>query len=213
MAMAEMKITITEMERSAGTIETIIRTIDDIAFQTNLLALNAAVEAARAGDAGKGFSVVAEEVRALAKRSADAARDTAQRILESVALARSAVVATERVESSLLEVQSNTEKTSEIIKQIASASRAQADNLAQVNQSITDLQSVTQQNAASAEQAAGSSEMLVNNVTDIETAVGELESIIGRSAVAARDPQDGSGPKKHGSRKGQVEAQAAMLGH
>ncbi len=90
-AVRQMDAAIAEIEKSAGETSKILKTIDEIAFQTNLLALNAAVEAARAGEAGKGFAVVAEEVRSLAKRSADASKQTAALIEGSVAAARNGV--------------------------------------------------------------------------------------------------------------------------
>ncbi|MGA2233698.1 MAG: methyl-accepting chemotaxis protein, partial [Tepidisphaeraceae bacterium] len=90
-AMGKMSQAINEIQKSAQETAKIIKVIDEIAFQTNLLALNAAVEAARAGEAGKGFAVVAEEVRNLAMRSAEAAKNTAAMIEESVQSARNGV--------------------------------------------------------------------------------------------------------------------------
>src|SRR5439155_10557858 len=90
-SMGRMSTAIEAIQKSASETAKIIKVIDEIAFQTNLLALNAAVEAARAGEAGRGFAVVAEEVRSLAMRSAEAAKNTAAMIEQSVQRARNGV--------------------------------------------------------------------------------------------------------------------------
>src|SRR6185295_18888337 len=106
-AMHKMGTAIAEIQKSATETAKIIKVIDEIAFQTNLLALNAAVEAARAGEAGTGFAVVAEEVRNLAMRSAEAAKNTSAMIEESVSNARNGVALSQDVAKSLGEITSS----------------------------------------------------------------------------------------------------------
>src|SRR5476649_2596953 len=96
-ALGEMVTSMIEIEASSAKVAKIIKTIDEIAFQTNILALNAAVEAARAGEAGMGFAVVADEVRNLAQRSAQAAKDTAELIEESIARSQEGATTVEEV--------------------------------------------------------------------------------------------------------------------
>src|SRR5207244_2344599 len=117
----------------------IVKTIDEIAFQTNLLALNAAVEAARAGDAGKGFAVVAEEVRNLAMRSADAAKNTANLIEESVKNAEGGVSLNEEVSRNFVEIQEQAKKVNEVMSEIAAASDQQAQGVSQVSTAIEQM--------------------------------------------------------------------------
>jgi methyl-accepting chemotaxis protein len=96
-AMRQMEITIDTVKQSSDQTAKIIKSIDEIAFQTNLLALNAAVEAARAGDAGSGFAVVAEEVKNLARKSADAAKSTVQIISNEQQCVKEGVEITNKV--------------------------------------------------------------------------------------------------------------------
>ncbi|MDR2591639.1 MAG: methyl-accepting chemotaxis protein [Chitinispirillales bacterium] len=143
-SMKRMAEAINHIKKSADNTAKIVKSINDIAFQTNLLALNAAVEAARAGDAGKGFAVVAGEVRNLAMRSAEAAKNTANMIEESVKNADDGVRITEEVAKTLGLIVSRIIKVGDLIVEIATASSEQAQGIEQVNSAIAQMNNVTQ---------------------------------------------------------------------
>jgi methyl-accepting chemotaxis protein len=153
-SMKKMAAAIQEIKQSADNTARIIKSIDDIAFQTNLLALNAAVEAARAGEAGKGFAVVAEEVRNLAMRSADAAKNTADMIEESVKNADGGVKITEEVAKSLNQIVDRIVKVGDLITEVASASSEQSQGVEQVNVAVAQMSQVTQNFSKEAEELA-----------------------------------------------------------
>jgi methyl-accepting chemotaxis protein len=163
----------------------IIKTIDEIAFQTNLLALNAAVEAARAGEAGAGFAVVAEEVRNLAMRAADAAKNTSVLIEGTVKKIKDGSNLVIKTNEAFAEVSVSSSKIGELVGEIAAASQEQAQGIDQINKAVAEMDKVTQQTAANAEESASASEEMNAQAEQMKHISSELLNIIGGSANGA----------------------------
>jgi methyl-accepting chemotaxis protein len=176
--MREMSEAMSKINHQADRISNIIKTIEEIAFQTNLLALNAAVEAARAGEAGKGFAVVADEVRNLAGRSAAAAKDTAELITGTVESVHSGSEILSRLSGSYDEIAHGISEIQDIIAQIANATSEQSQGVEQINNAVAQMNRVTQQNATGAEESAASVKNLEGQLTDLHGSVQTLKGIV-----------------------------------
>ena len=202
-AVGEMQTAVSEMQTSSQQVAKIIKTIDEIAFQTNLLALNAAVEAARAGEAGMGFAVVADEVRALAQRSAQAAKDTSEKIESAVKRSELGGVASAKVVKSLTEVETTAQSIGqvfngivtqiksldEVIAEIAAASKEQSQGVGEVNMAVSQMDKVTQSNASAAEENAAAAGEMNQQARTLQEIVTELEAVVtGTAAPSLPEP-------------------------
>jgi CHASE3 domain sensor protein len=177
--MEEMKRAMDSIKTSADEISKIIKIIDEIAFQTNILALNAAVEAARAGEAGAGFAVVADEVRNLAQRAAQSARETANKIDDSVQKSAHGAEICARVAQSLGEIVEKARQVDTFVNEIAKASLEQEQGIGQVNTAVSQMDTVTQSNATNAEETAAAAEELSAQARTLKEAVGSLQQLVG----------------------------------
>jgi len=175
--MRDVAATMNEIRGSSAKISEIISTIDGIAFQTNILALNAAVEAARAGEQGRGFAVVASEVRVLAQRSAEAAKQIKTLISGSVAQVEAGASIVERAGATIADIVESSQRVNQLLGDISSGAREQAQGIAQVGQSVQDMDQMTQQNAALVEQTAAAT-----------TAMKEHASILNEEVTHIRLP-------------------------
>jgi methyl-accepting chemotaxis protein len=204
--MKAMKDAMDSIKSAGGEITKIIKTIDEIAFQTNILALNAAVEAARAGEAGAGFAVVAEEVRSLAHRSAQAARETAAKIENSNQRSEHGIRLSEKVANHFNEITQRARKLDTMIQEIADAAKQQSQGIETINAEISRIDHITQANSASAEETASSSAELQSQADRLREAVEELNRMVHTGSVQAAMPV----ALPHAAAKGHAEQRAKV---
>jgi methyl-accepting chemotaxis protein/methyl-accepting chemotaxis protein-1 (serine sensor receptor) len=183
--LADMMTSMEEIGASSGKISRIIKVIDEIAFQTNILALNAAVEAARAGEAGMGFAVVAEEVRNLAQRSAQAAKDTTSLIEESILKSTEGSKKLGQVVSSIRGITEGAGKAKTLVDEVEASSREQAQGIEQISKAVAQMDQVTQKTAASAEESASASEELNAQSQALMAVVDQLKALVGADSLSS----------------------------
>ncbi|MCB2188912.1 MAG: MCP four helix bundle domain-containing protein [Deltaproteobacteria bacterium] len=197
-AMGQLREAMETITRASEETGKIIKTIDEIAFQTNLLALNAAVEAARAGEAGAGFAVVAEEVRNLALRAAEAAKNTQGLIETNIKDIKAGFELTRNTGEAFTQVEERQGKVAELVAEIAAASSEQSQGLGQITTATQNMDKVTQTVAANAEEAAAAAEELNAQSEELRLMVTRLAAVV-----------EGGRQKERGQRRQETAAAPA----
>jgi methyl-accepting chemotaxis protein/methyl-accepting chemotaxis protein-1 (serine sensor receptor) len=189
-SLTEMVGAMDGINASSQKISKIIKVIDEIAFQTNILALNAAVEAARAGEAGMGFAVVADEVRNLAQRCAQAAKDTADLIEDSIQKSDGGRVKVDQVSVAIRAITADSSKIKVLVDEISLGSVEQSSGIDQISRAITQMEQVTQSSAANAEESAAAAEELNAQAEAMKDVVETLRAMVDGGGSVVRTTPD-----------------------
>jgi len=195
-ALESMVVAMGDIKASSDKVAKIIKVIDEISFQTNILALNAAVEAARAGEAGMGFAVVADEVRNLAQRCAQAAKDTAALIEESIVKSNDGKIKVDQVAVAIRAISGESARVKTLVDEVSLGSQEQTRGIEQVAKALTQMEQVTQQSAANAEESAAAAEELTAQASTLMDVVGQLSAMVG---AAAAEKSHQAPPVRHAS--------------
>ncbi len=183
--LGEMTAAMEEIAAAGGRISKINKIVDEIAFQTNILALNAAVEAARAGAAGQGFGVVADEVRRLAQRCSAAAGEATTLIDESIARTRTGREKMVQVSTSIRALTAVADEVEELMGRVRDGSRAQHDKVARIGTAISQIEQATHRAAAAAEEGSVAAEEMNAQAGSLEGVVGDLEAMVATGPTGA----------------------------
>ncbi len=178
-AMTELADSVTAISSLGTETKKIVKTIDDIAFQTSLLSLNAAIEAARAGNAGAGFAVVANEVRSLAVSTSSAAKHSAEMIGDIGRKIETVSKTLRKTDTSFAGMRERIYQADEMIRSISEASQMQANGIEQINTAVAEIEEVSLDYSASSQEAAGIAQHMNAQAVQMRNAVNQLMAVIG----------------------------------
>src|SRR6056297_789200 len=173
--MQDLSKIMVRINASSDEINKVVKVIDDIAFQINLLALNANVEAARAGKYGKGFALVADEVRNLAVKSTDSVKETTQMVQETVSNIKQGTEAAEATAAQLTSIVEGSGKVANFLEEIAQASREQAQAIEQITEGLDQIEQANQANTDSSKKSASASEELARQAQQLRSMVSQFK--------------------------------------
>ncbi|SFB42997.1 methyl-accepting chemotaxis protein [Clostridium frigidicarnis] len=167
----EVMVSMEDIDVSSNNIYKIIKIINEIAFQTNILSLNATIEATKAGEYGKSFAVVAEEVRKLSERSAEAVKESSKLIEDTISKVQVSKNAVSETTTSIEDILNKEKNIGELLNHISETSKVQATNIEQINLAITEVSKVTEQNANNSESTASYTEEVLKETNQLKEVV------------------------------------------